>query len=137
MRCTNPFKMNEELVILRTARSFLFDGISSDTLALTASGTVQLGGGLSCRSEEMGFKCHPSDPRRGINPPCLEANSTDLQASLIEHEAHTLCLRLDLEVRQQHSVRDACEAVPGTLGGTTGGRPFDAEDGFIAVEADL
>ena len=137
MRCTDPFKVNEELVLLQASLSLLLDVISCDALALAAPGAVQLRCGWGSRPEEVGLKRHPTDPRRGVNPARLEASRSDLQASLIEHEAHTLCLRLDPEVRQQHSVRNAREAMPGALGRTTGGRPFDAEDGFFAVEADL
>lgn len=137
MRCTDPFKVNEELILLQASLSLLLDVISCDALALAAPGAVQLRSGWSCGPEEMGFKRHPTDPRRGVNPARLEASRSDLQASLIKNESHTLGLRLDPEVRQQHSIRDACEAVPGALGRTTGGRPFDAEDALFAVEADL
>lgn len=137
MGCPDPFKVDEEIVLLRAARRLLLDVVPGQALALSTPGAVQLRCRLGPRAEEVGLERHSTDPRRGINPARLKASRPDLQAPLVEHEMHTLCFRLDLEIRQQHSIRDACEAIPGPTGRSTGGRAFDAEDHFFTVEADL
>ena len=137
MGCSDPFKVDEELVLLRAARRLLLDVVPGQALALSTPGAVQLRCGLGPRAEEVGLERHSTDPRRGINPARLKASRPDLQAPLVEHEMHMLCFRLDLEIRQQHSIRDACKAIPDTLGRTTGNSPFNAKNSLSVVEADL
>ncbi len=137
MRCPNPFKMNEELFLFWAARSLLLNVIPSKDLAFATPRAVQLHCVLGSWAEEVGLERHATDPRRGIDPARLKASRSDLQAPVLEDEVHTHRLRLDLEIRQQRSIREASEAIPGTAGGSPGGGPFDAEDHLIAFEADL
>ena len=101
MRCPDPFKMNEELVLLWATRSLLLDVIPSEALGFATPRAVQLLCVLGSRAEEVGLERHATDRRRCIDPARLKASRSDLQVPVFEDEVHTLRLRLDLEIRQQ------------------------------------